>query len=243
MILAVLQARLSSTRLPGKVLKPVLGEPMILRQIERLSRSSMIDELVVATSTESSDDPLALLLADRGIQVRRGPLADVAARFDAVVREFAPSTLVRLTADCPLADWDVIDGTIRSHLAAGADYTSNTLTLSFPNGLDAECVSAAAWAEMTRMPLTPAEREHVTIGIYTRPERFTLNAFSQEVDRSDLRWTVDLPGDLEFVRSLYAHLYPINPAFGQEAIAAFLGEHPELNRTEADGERESAQGN
>ena len=113
MIVGVLQARLSSTRLPGKVLKDLHGEPLILRQIERLSSSVMLDKLIVATSTDPTDDELVTVLERAGITVRRGPLNDVLERFATVVHEFQPATIVRLTADCPLADVTVIDLVIR----------------------------------------------------------------------------------------------------------------------------------
>lgn len=234
MILAVLQARNSSSRLPGKVMAPVLGEPMIIRQLERLSRSRSIDELVVATSDHASDDGLAQLLASRLVTVRRGPLDDVFSRFAMVVDEFEPDTIVRLTADCPLADPDVIDRVIAVHEQSGSDYTSNSLVRTYPQGLDVECVSARAFAAVGRLGLAAAEREHVTLGIYSRPEEFRLTPVTQEPDLSDLRWTVDYPDDLEFVRGVYGRLYPSTPEFGQQEILALLREHPELNRTQED---------
>jgi len=240
MILGVLQARLSSTRLPGKVLAPVMGEPMIVRQIERLRRSERIDALVVATSTDPSDDPLVAELERREVLVRRGPLADVAARFSIVVDEFRPSTIVRLTADCPLTDVGVVDRIIASHLAGTSDYSSNTIPPTFPDGLDAEVISAEAWARLTQLPLTRLEREHVTMGIWSRPSEFTLNSIVQEPDLSDLRWTVDLPEDLEFVRAVYGLLLDESPHFGQGEILELLARHPELSRTERDGRRNAA---
>lgn len=233
-VLAILQARLSSTRLPGKVLAPLLGEPMVVRHVERLRRSRLIDQLVVATSVDPSDDPLAAELESRGIEVRRGPLADVLGRFAGVVAEFAPDTIVRLTADCPLADVEVIDRVIRAHLDSGSDYTSNTIERTYPDGLDVECVSIEAFTRLVALPLTEQEHEHVTLGIYSRPAEFSIGSVRQEVDRSDLRWTVDLPDDLEFVRTIYGRLYHGDSGFGQDAILELLAEHPELSRTESD---------
>jgi len=241
-VLAILQGRLSSTRLPGKVLAPVLGEPMIVRQLERLRRSTEIDKLVVATSVDASDDPLVDELESRGIEVRRGPLNDVVARFDSVVREFAPTTVVRLTADCPLADPSVIDRVIRTHISSGSDYTSNVLEPTYPDGLDVEAVSARAWARLVTLPLTEKEREHVTLGLYGRPEEFTLASVRQEPDRSGLRWTVDVAGDLDFVRVVYERLYYEDSGFGQQAILDLITQHPELNRTEQDLTRNAGLG-
>src|SRR5689334_18394344 len=127
MILAILQARTSSSRLPGKVLLPLAGQPMILRQIERVRRARRIDRLVVATSEDPSDDELAHALERAGVDVHRGPLADVLARFTGALAAFGPTDhVVRLTGDCPLADPAVIDATIERVTGAGADYGSNT---------------------------------------------------------------------------------------------------------------------
>ena len=230
MILAVIQARLSSTRLPGKVLAPVLGRPMILRQLERLQSSARIDGLVVATSTDASDDPLAELLESENITYRRGSLTDVADRFLRVAREFQPDSIVRLTADCPLADPAVIDAIIGAHLDSGADYTSNVIERTYPQGLDAECVTMAAFEKLLSTSLTEAEHEHVTLGLYSRPDQFRLHSVTQMVNRSELRWTVDLPEDLEFVRVVYDALYDGNPAFDQEDLVAWLTDHPEISR-------------
>jgi len=235
----VLQARSSSTRFPGKVLAPLHGAPMILQQLARLRRSRRLDLVVVATSVDPSDDELARVLDEAGAVVRRGPLDDVVGRFALVADEFAPDQLVRLTADCPLADPAVIDTVIDEHLASGADYTSNTLVPTFPDGLDVECVTMAAFTRLLALELSEREREHVTLGLYSRPEEFALRNVTQTPDRSELRWTVDVPADLDFVREVYARLYDGDPGFGQGDILRLLSEHPELTRTEGDLARNS----
>ncbi|KRC60443.1 hypothetical protein ASE14_05325 [Agromyces sp. Root81] len=232
--LAVLQARVSSTRLPGKVLRPILGVPMILRQVERLRSSSRIDQLVVATSVAASDDALAATCADAGVEVRRGPLDDVVGRFALVVDEFEPDTIVRLTADCPLCDVGVIDQVIQRHLESGSDYTSNTLEPTYPDGLDVECISADGFARLRVLDLSTREREHVTLGMYSRPDRFSLLNVAQVPDRSELRWTVDVPDDLEFAAAVYAALYDSRRPFGQSEILSLLERRPELARTSDD---------
>ena len=234
MILAVLQARCSSTRFPGKVLAPLLDRPMILRQIERVKKSELIDRLIVATSVDESDDELVELLADAAIEVGRGPLDDVVARFGLVAAGVEFDHIVRLTADCPLADPQVIDTVVRSHVRTLSDYTSNTLVPSYPDGLDLECLSAEAFARLLELPLTRREREHVTLGIYGRPDQFHLHNVSQMPDRSHLRWTVDVPEDLDFVRTIYERLYDEDNDFGQESILRLLADNPELNRTDQD---------
>lgn len=232
MILAILQARVSSTRLPGKVLKDLHGEPMIVRQIERLRLSSKIDQFVVATSTESSDDALVDVLENSGVPVRRGPLDDVAARFAMVIDEFDPDVVVRLTADCPLTDAAVIDRIIESHIASGADYSSNTLEPTYPHGLDAEVFSPQAFARLRATEMSDKEIEHVTYGLYSRPGEFALNSVTQPNNVRHLRWTVDNPEDLDFVRKVYDRLYDTNPNFTQKDVLDLLEREPELVFTE-----------
>jgi len=220
--LAILQARMTSSRLPGKVMAPVLGQPMIGRQLERLGRSARIGRIVVATSTDPSDDPLAAYVEGLGHLVYRGSLADVLDRFGgamALVPE--ADTVVRLTADCPLADWTVIDATIDCRRDAGADYASNTPAVrTYPHGLDVEVMSREALERACREAADPYEREHVTPFIYRRPDEFRLAYLSQPVSLAHLRWTVDLPEDLAFVRDVYARLYSRNPAFTTDDVVA-----------------------
>jgi spore coat polysaccharide biosynthesis protein SpsF len=233
-ILGILQARTSSTRLPGKVLMPLLGEPMIVRELERLAQATTLDGLVVATSTDPSDDELSATVGAAGIDVRRGSLDDVLGRFLQVIDEYDPGVVVRLTADNPLTDPDVLDLIVRTHLEGGADYTSNAIERSYPRGLDVEAVEADALRAMRDLGPDAEEREHVTIGIYRRPESFRLQAVTQRPDRSDLRWTVDEPGDLAFAERVYQALYPTNPAFRQADVLALLEREPGLRRTESD---------
>jgi len=220
--LAILQARMTSTRLPGKVMAPLLGEPMIARQIERLRRSHRIDELLVATSIEPSDDPLAAWCERAGVAVYRGDLHDVLGRFCGALRLYPAATAVlRLTADCPLADWTVIDALVDRHLAEDADYTNNvTPARTFPHGLDAEAMRPEVLFQAAEEAVDPYEREHVTPFIYRRPERFRLAGLTRTPSLAHLRWTVDLPEDLAFVRQVYDTLYPADPAFTSEAIVA-----------------------
>lgn len=239
MILGILQGRLSSTRLPGKVIMDLHGKPMIIRQIERLRRSTLIDQLVVATSTDPSDDQLVELLTSENIQVRRGPLDDVIERFGIVIDEFNPSTIVRLTADCPLADPEVIDQVVFQHLQSGSDYTSNVLEPTFPDGLDIECIAASAFSELRKSQLQTSEREHVTLGLYSHPEKYSLSSVKQNDDLSNLRWTVDVQQDLDFVRTVYGLLYEKSPDFGQFEILELLQLHPELSRTDDEVARNS----
>jgi len=223
-ILTVLQARMTSTRLPGKVMKPVLGEPMMGRQIERLRRARRLGDLVVATSVDPSDDVIADYAAGLGVLVHRGPLADVLARYAGALARHGPADhVVRVTADCPLADWRVVDAVVERHLASGADYTSNTVERTFPKGLDVEIVRAGLLALAAREANDPYEREHVTPFFYRRPERFRLVQHTQGVDQNLYRWTVDTPADFVFTTAVYEALHPANPAFLSEDVLALPG--------------------
>ncbi len=226
MTVAILQARMSSSRLPGKVMKPLLGRPMIERQLERLRRCETLDRIIVATSDDTSDDPLAAYLRDIGVEVFRGSLSDVLERFLAAARTFGvEGQLVRLTADCPLADPGVIDDCVRLQTQLGVDYVSNGRKRTYPHGLDVEAFALEALRAAGREATDPYDHEHVTPFIYRHPERFTLADLVQSRDESHLRWTVDLPEDFDFVDRVYAALYPDNPAFTSDDVRALPFAH------------------
>jgi spore coat polysaccharide biosynthesis protein SpsF len=229
MILGILQARVSSSRLPGKVLKPILGQPMILRQLERLARSRRIDRMVLATSVDPQDDPLAAAVGATGMAVYRGSLEDVLDRVIGAASPYKPEWIVRLTGDCPLADPELVDQVIEATLSAAADYGSNTLEPTYPDGLDVEVVRYAVLEEVWRAGGSIAEREHVTLGIHRHPERFRLVGIKGAGDLSRLRWTVDEARDFAFVERIYTELYAANPSFGTADILALLDRHPELS--------------
>ncbi|UCZ57553.1 glycosyltransferase family protein [Desulfurispirillum indicum] len=229
-VLGVLQARYSSTRLPGKVLKPLQGFPMLLHQIWRLERSSRLEKLVVATSSDASDDLLAATLEEHGVSVYRGSLEDVLDRFCQAARKYQPEHVVRLTGDCPLTDPAVMDEVIALHLDGDYDYTSNCFPPTFPDGLDVEVVRFACLEEAWREATLPSEREHVTPFIHSQPHRYRQGNHRQVDDLSGLRWTVDEPEDFAFVQSVYAQLYPVSPAFGMDEVLNLLKRQPELSQ-------------
>lgn len=234
MILGILQARYSSRRLPGKVMKPLLGRPMLARQIERLKRAKSIDRLVVATSVENSDDPIGALCDKLAVDCYRGELNDVLDRVYHAAKEFsediAADHVVRLTADCPVTDPRLIDQLVDFHLRGQYDYSSNCLEPTFPDGLDAEVMSFAALEEAWMEARQPDHLEHVTPFIYSQPERYKLGSFTQEDDLSGLRWTVDEPADFAFVKRVFGALYPKNPDFGTTDLLDLLVRRPELTR-------------
>ena len=222
MIVGIIQARMSSSRLPGKVLADVAGAPMLARQVERLQRSRRMDALVLATSAGAEDDPVAALGERLGLAVVRGPLDDVLGRFALALERFAQAqVVVRLTADCPLADWRVADQVIDKLRDAGADYCSNVAPeRTFPHGLDVEAMTADALRAAATEARDPYDREHVTPFLYRRPERFRIDGLTRSPSLAHLRWTVDYPADLDFVRHVYRALYAGDPDFTSEAVAA-----------------------
>lgn len=221
MATAVLQARMSSSRLPGKVLRPLLGQPMILRQIERLRRCRRLDRIVVATGDHPSDDILAETLAGTGLEVVRGPLEDVLGRFLKVIETLGlTGDMVRLTADCPLADPDVIDACIDLRRGGGFDYASNGQVRTWPRGLDVEAFTVEALQRAGAEAVSDYDREHVTPWLYRPGSPFRRGDLVQARDDSALRWTVDLPEDFAFVERVYAALYPKTPAFTSADILA-----------------------
>ena len=228
LILGIVQARVSSSRLPRKVLADLLGRPMIAWQIERLKRSKRLDQLVVATSTSPEDDELARLAAELGIACFRGSLTDVLDRFYQACTPFKPEHVVRLTGDCPLSDPQVIDQVIAAHLAADADYTSNVLEPTYPDGLDVEVMKFSTLKAAWREAQAKTAREHVTFYIYNHPERFRLHSVKQPVNQSHLRWTVDEPADFALITRIYEALVPNHPEFNSEDVLELLAREPQL---------------
>lgn len=230
MIAAVLQARSSSSRLPGKVLKPLLGKPMLARQIERIKKTPGIDRIILATSTDIADDSIEEIAKGCGVDCFRGSLEDVLDRFYKAAFTASPDHVVRLTGDCPLYDPRVGQAVIEAHLKSGADYTSNTLKPTYPDGLDVEVMKFKALEVTVSEARLPSEREHVTPYIYNHPEKFFLNShvLSQGKNLSALRWVVDEKRDFEFVEKIYEALHADNPDFGMTEILNLLEAHPDL---------------
>lgn len=226
MAVAILQARMSSTRLPGKVMKRVAGRPMVERQIERLRRCATLERVIVATSDDASDDPLAHFLETIGVEVFRGSLHDVLGRYVGAVQALGvEGQVVRLTADCPLADPSVIDDCVRLQARLGVDYASNGQRRTYPRGLDVESFGLDALLTAGREASDPYDREHVTPFLYRNPGRFTQGELVQDRDESALRWTVDTPEDFAFVERVYAALYPTKPEFTSDDVRALPFSH------------------
>jgi spore coat polysaccharide biosynthesis protein SpsF len=228
MVLGILQARMSSSRLPGKVLKPILGAPMLQRQIERLKRAARIDRLVVATSVEQDDAAIVQLCRKIDVECFRGNLTDVLDRFYQCAAGYSPDAVVRTTGDCPLIDPSVVDACVEHFGANVFDYVSNSLQRTFPDGLDVEVFSFAALERAWKEAQLPSEREHVTPYIYNNPDKFKISQFVSPVDLSGPRWTVDELPDYEFVCRVYEALYPKRPNFDMQDVFELVRARPEL---------------
>lgn len=198
----IIQARMSSSRFPGKVLAPLDGLPLIVFMVQRVRRAALLDHIMVATSTDASDDVLAQTLAEHGIVCHRGSLDDVLDRFYGAALVSQADHVVRLTGDCPLMDPDLIDRGL-SELAKGdCDYVANVLPPSYPDGLDVECFTMDALRTAWTHATLASDREHVTPFIRAGREGLRTRGWAACADFSSLRWTVDHPDDLAHVTSL-----------------------------------------
>lgn len=224
--LAIVQARTSSTRLPGKVLKPLAGAPLIVRLLERLRLCRTLDAVVVATSLDPSDDPLAAVCEQAGAAVHRGPLNDVLARFVGALDAFGEADVaVRLTADCPLHDPAVIDRVVLAKRVGVAPYVSNTIPdRTYPIGLDVEAFDPELLRIAHAESADAYEREHVTPFVYRRPERFALHCERLNAALADRRWVVDTAEDYDFVARVYDRLHGVKPGFGLADVLALEAE-------------------
>lgn len=205
---AVIQARMGSSRLPGKVLMPIGNATMLQRVIERVAQVSQIARYTVATSRQSNDDILAVRCAIWRVQCYRGSHLDVLDRYYRAAALMGLSAVVRITADCPLLDPAVVSEVIRTFIVTGADYASNVHPASFPDGLDCEVIRMTALEQAWDEAREQFDREHVTPYIWRQPERFRIVNVSREPNLSHLRWTVDTNEDLMRVRELYSR-YPL----------------------------------
>jgi spore coat polysaccharide biosynthesis protein SpsF len=221
---------MGSTRLPGKTLAPIIARPMLDLLIERLSRSRHIDQIVVATTTESEDDCIEKLCRDLQVGCFRGSSEDVLDRVLRAAQEFGASLIVEMTGDCPLLDPAVVDQVITLFLSGDYDYVSNIVERTYPRGLDTQAFPTAVLAEVSEITQNPADRENVSLYIYEHPERYRLGNLvaPHEIRRPDLRLTVDTNEDLALIRQIYERLYPIKRDFSTRDVIELLNAHPEL---------------
>ncbi len=242
---AIVQARMTSTRLPGKVLMPVQGRPLLSWQLERMRRASRLDAIVVATTVNAVDDAIVSFCKGEGVEVTRGSEQDVLSRYVEAARKSDAHTVVRVTSDCPLMDPALLDEALARFQASQppCDYLSNMLAPSFPYGLAVEVMTAKALYEAGSEADDPQEREHVTPFIYWRPQRFRLQSFATVPDLSFHRWTVDTPEDFDLVSRIIRALYPKDPDFGWRDVLLLLAQHPDWVKINAHiGQKPVSQG-
>ena len=225
--LAIVQARVGSTRLPGKVLAALGGETVLSRVIRRVRRSALVQEIIVATTVSEKDDAIVAECARIQAQCFRGSEPDVLDRYYKCAKHCAADAVVRITADCPLIDPELVDRTVRAFLKNPSDYASNALVPTYPRGLDVEVFTMAALARAWREATHSYEREHVTPYIYEHPELFRLVSVTADADYSQYRWTLDTVEDLELLRAIYAS-FNNRADFGWREVLRLMQREPQL---------------
>lgn len=226
---AIIQARMGSTRLPGKTLMILAGQPVLARVVERVSRAKKVDRVLVATTSSLEDLAIVRLCKERGWGCHRGSENDVLDRYYHASRELRATEIVRITADCPLVDPDLIDQAVGAFRTHRCDYASNGLEpRTYPRGLDVEVFSSSALTRAWREDTNPAWREHVTPYIYHHPEKFRLLPIAGQADHSQYRWTLDTSEDYELLRRIFDHFD--NRLFGWTDVLHLVEEHPDWNR-------------
>jgi spore coat polysaccharide biosynthesis protein SpsF len=229
--IAIIQGRMSSSRLPGKILMDIGGEPMLIRVVGRVRRAQSINQVVVATTDDPSDDPVEILCKARGIPIYRGSLYDVLDRFYQAAALFQAETVVRVTADCPLIDPGEIDHVVKAFYEQRVDFAANRLPppwkRTFPIGLDAEVCKFEALERAWQEAQEAHHREHVMPYLYETPGRFEIVVLDYPIDYGELRWTVDTPEDLEVARLIYKH-FSNRDTFSWLDVLNLYEQEPEL---------------
>lgn len=230
MRVCTIEARMTSSRLLGKVMKPILGRSMLELMIERLRRARRLDRIVIATTENGTDDVIEALAERIGVSCFRGSEDDVLGRVLGAAKAFGADLIVETTGDCPLIDPFLVDQVVNTFEANEVDYCDNCVVKSYPLGMAVQAFPVSVLEEIARSTSDPADREHVSLFIYEHPERFRLlhvvSGFDEE--SASLRLTVDTAEDLAVVRSVFEALYPENPEFGLQDVIRYLRAHPEV---------------
>ncbi len=226
---------MTSTRLPGKVLLDATGKPMLERMIERVKRAPSLDGIVIATTSNPSDDPIVELAERLGVGVFRGSEDDVMSRVLGAALSHDVNVIVELTGDCPVIDPILIERVIKAYLASGADYCSNILTRSYPIGMDTQVFGTHILADAFSRTDDPSDLEHVSLFIYRHPELYHLRNVLADSrhNKPDLRLTLDTPEDLLLLRAVFDQLLPGHPDFGLDDILDLLNRRPDLQELNA----------
>lgn len=234
-VAAIIQARIGSTRLPGKILKTVNGKTLLEYQIERVKKAKGIDQIIIATTIKESEQPIVELCERLGIEYYRGSEENVLSRYYETAQKFRADVIVRLTSDCPIIDPVVIDKVIKEYLDNEPlyDYVSNTLERTYPRGLDTEVFSFEALKKAFREAVLPRDKEHVTAYFYTNPHLFNLRGIKNEINYGSFRWTVDTMEDFKLIDLILSELYDPSKLFLLDDVLTLLRKHPEWNMINA----------
>jgi spore coat polysaccharide biosynthesis protein SpsF len=227
---AIIQARMTSTRLPGKVLLPGYNKSMLEHLVERLQQSQHIQKVIVATTINQTDDPIIELCEKLEIGYHRGSENDVLQRVLDTMSAHDTDIIVEITGDCPLIDYNVVDDVINTYLNNSYDYVSNVMKRTYPRGLDTQVFSKQVLEKVNTLTKDPMDREHVSLYIYKHPQTFSCHGISlpTELSHPDYRWTLDTPEDYEFIKTVFEKLYPTNPKFTFQDIYKLISSNPEL---------------
>lgn len=236
----IIQARMNSSRLPGKVLKTILGKTLLEYQIERLIRVNQADKIIVATTVNPIDDAIVDLCDRLNISIYRGSESDVLSRYEAAAQRFNSQTIIRITSDCPLIDPELIDRAIEFYRNNHFDYVS-TDDKVYPRGMDTEIFSRQILEIAYLNAQKPHEREHVTPHFYQNPDRFSIGSYTENLQSAHYRLTVDTPEDFQLIQNLLEALYPKNPTFNLDDILRCLINHPEWNKINQHVQQKSLQ--
>ena len=228
MIISIIQARVGSTRLPNKVMRCLEDKSVLEQVVSRVRRSKYINEVFVATTIDINNLPLIQLCSSQNIRVFCGSEEDVLDRFYQLAKLSRPNHIVRITADCPVIDPEIIDMVIENHLELNADYTSNTIIDSYPDGLDTEIFTYTTLERSWKESNLLSEREHVTPYIKNHPDSFLLKSIVSDINSADKRWTLDTELDFDFLKSIFNILYKENNVFGINDILHLLKRQPSL---------------
>ncbi len=225
----IVQARMGSTRLPGKTMKHVIGRPLLSFAIERLQRTTQCDEILVATTRNPKDQKIIDFCRNEHIYFYVGDEDDVLDRYYQAAKTSGAEAIVRVTGDCPLTDPKVVDHivSIFHENYPKYDYVSNVIDRTYPRGLDVEVFSMRCLEEMKRYATSPDEREHVTTYVLHHPDRFNTHSVTQADDHSFHRWTVDTEDDLQLVTQIIEELYPTKSNFSTNDVLALLEANPD----------------
>lgn len=232
MFVAIIQARMGSNRLPGKVMMNLMDKPVIDHVYSRVKKSKYINDIIIATSLNSENTELVEYLGKKHYKYFQGSENDVLSRFIEIIINLKlkdEDNVVRITADCPLIDNKIIDSVIEKHLDKNVDYTSNTIERTFPDGLDCEVIKVKTLKNLDTYDLNESNKEHVTSYITENKSKFKIETINNHIDYSHFRWTLDYLEDYQYITWLYEKLYSSNNYFGYKEIIEFLSKEGRLD--------------